>query len=175
MRLFHVSENEFISEFVPRTPDRDDLDPDMPLVWAIDEEHLANYLTPRDCPRVAYHVTWETSEDDRRRFFTSPTHRDALVIESGWFEIMRGTTLWLYEFAPQEFELQDAAAGYYTAKTTQTPIGKYCIDDLFAELFLRGVEVRIVDNLHAIADEVERSTLAWSCCRMRNAVDGEVW
>ena len=54
MRLFHVSEQANIGEFVPRCPARGDLDPAVALVWAIDEARLPNYLTPRDCPRVTY-------------------------------------------------------------------------------------------------------------------------
>lgn len=52
MRLFHVSEESNIEVFNPRTPTRNDLDKNVGLVWAIDEERLPNFLTPRDCPRV---------------------------------------------------------------------------------------------------------------------------
>jgi len=154
---------------------RPELDPETPLVWAIDEDHLTNFLTPRDCPRVGYHVTPETTLADRQRFFTSPTHMHGLVIEDGWFSVIQNTTLWLYEFDPSLFELQDAAAGYYVAKTVQTPIGKYCITDCFGELFRRDTEVRIVSNLRAIAEDVQKSTLDWSLCRMNNACDGEAY
>jgi len=173
MRLFHVSEDPNISLFVPRVPTRTDLDPSVPLVWAISEERLSNFLTPRDCPRVGYHVTPETVMADRQRFFTAPGHEHALVIEDSWFSVMRSAMLWLYEFDPSGFELQDAAAGYYVAKSPQAPIGKYCIDDVFDELFRRDVEVRIVNNLRAVAEDVQQSTLDWSLCRMQNAQEGE--
>ena len=45
----------------------------------------------------------------------------------------------------------------------------YRIDDLFMELFNRNAELRIVDNLWSIADEIKQTTLNWSMCRMRNA------
>ena len=70
MRLFHVSEQANIGEFVPRCPARGDLDPAVALVWAIDEARLPNYLTPRDCPRVTYHVGEHTTQSDREMFFT---------------------------------------------------------------------------------------------------------
>lgn len=54
MRLFHVSEEANIEVFNPRIPARKDLDQSVGLVWAIDEKRLPNFLTPRDCPRVAY-------------------------------------------------------------------------------------------------------------------------
>lgn len=38
---------------------------------------------------------------------------------------MRNTTLYLYEFDIDDFELQDDVAGYYVAKTTQIPKAKY--------------------------------------------------
>ncbi|MFQ9801523.1 MAG: DUF6886 family protein [Clostridia bacterium] len=56
----------------------------------------------------------------------------AIVIESKWFRIMNTTTLYLYEFDPREFVLQDDIAGYYVAKTTQYPKEKYILTDLFA-------------------------------------------
>ena len=45
---------------------------------------------------------------------------------------MNTTTLYLYEFDPREFVLQDDIAGYYVAKTTQYPKEKYILTDLFA-------------------------------------------
>ena len=56
MRLFHVSEESDISIFNPRTPIRVDLDKNVPLVWAIEEKCLPNFLTPRDCPRIGYYI-----------------------------------------------------------------------------------------------------------------------
>lgn len=47
MRLYHVSEDPDILVFHPRLPKRDDLDPATGLVWALDEERLPNFLTPR--------------------------------------------------------------------------------------------------------------------------------
>ncbi len=173
MRLFHVSENPDITVFEPRLPTRTDLESDIPLVWAIDEEHLPNFLTPRDCPRVGYRAGANPSASDLDRFFTSPLQRHVLVIESGWFEIMGRTTLWLYEFDPAGFILQDRNAGYYTAQTAQIPTGKYALTDLFGELFRRGVELRITDNLWKIADALQASTLEWSLCRMKNACERE--
>jgi len=170
LRLFHVSEEADIRVFEPRLPTRKDLDPDVGLVWAIDEARLPNFLTPRDCPRVAYHAGPQTTEEDRTKFFTSSAGiAHVVVIEGKWFSVMKNTTLYLYEFDPKDFELQDSVAGYYVGKTTQTPIGKTVVTDLFAELIRRQAEVRIVENLWDIADKVKTSTLNWSLCRMANA------
>ena len=170
MRLYHVSEEPDIKVFKPRLPERKDLDQNIGLVWALDEARLPNFLTPRDCPRVAYHVNSQTTDVDKQRFFTSPLTAYAIVIESKWFRIMNNTTLYLYEFDPQDFVLQDNIAGYYVAKTTQYPKEKYILTDLFGELLKRNVEIRIVDNLWNIADAIKTSTLDWSLCRMANAL-----
>ena len=169
MRLFHASEEPDITVFHPRLPSRRDLDPTVGLVWASDEAHLPNFLTPRDCPRVTFHIRPETTEDDRRRFFSSDTVRHAVIIEHDWFDRLRNTTLYLYEFDPIDFVLQDEIAGYYVARTTQTPIARHIIDDLPGALIARGVELRITDNLRRIAEDVKSSSLGWSLCRMANA------
>ncbi len=166
MRLFHVSEEPDIREFLPRLPKRADLDPGTGLVWAMEEFYLPNFLTPRDCPRVAYHVGERTTEADRRAFFSSDTMRYAVVIENKWVPAMLSAVLYLYEFDPDDFVLQDAAAGYYVSKNRQTPIAKYQVKDLFGQLAARNVEIRIVDHLWDIADRVKGSTLDWSLCRM---------
>ncbi|CUX38785.1 hypothetical protein BN3590_01141 [Clostridium sp. C105KSO15] len=68
MRLFHVSEENNIGMFEPRIPERNDLDKSVGFVWAIDEQHLANFMTPRNCPRITYHVGEKTSVKDKRFF-----------------------------------------------------------------------------------------------------------
>lgn len=139
------------------------------MVWAVDEERLPNFLTPRDCPRVTYHVGKNTNEVDKKSFFTSTSIKHAVVIENNWFDKMKVTTLYLYEFDINDFELQDEIAGYYISKTPQIPIAKHKVSDLFSELMTRNVEIRVVDNLWDIADAIKSSTLNWSLCRMKNA------
>ena len=170
MRLFHVSEESDIEVFHPRNPDRKDLDKNVGLVWAIDEKRLPNFLTPRNCPRVTYHINSKTSQEDRQKFFSSPSVEHAVVIEHEWYNKIRNTTLYIYEFDCSEFELQDDVAGYYVSKTTQIPITKFVVNDLFEELIKRNIEVRITDNLWSIADSIKESSLNWSLCRMGYAL-----
>lgn len=169
MRLFHVSEEPGIQVFEPRFPKRKDLDQRVGLVWAIDEARLPNFLTPRDCPRVAYHTGSQTTECDKKRFFSSSSISHAIVVENQWFHAMKNATLYLYEFDTRDFVLQDDIAGYYVATTTQYPKRRHVLTDLFSELLNRNVEIRITDNLWEIADAVKVSTLNWSLCRMGNA------
>jgi len=168
MRLFHVSEEANISIFKPRKPLRDDLDKELGLVWALNERCLPNYFTPRDCPRVTYHAAEHTTGEDIDRFFSSHS-RHCVAIEHAWYEKMRKTRLFLYEFDPANFYLQDLCAGYYVSEQVERPISVTAVDNLFDALFDRGVEVRILDRLWPLADAVKESTLYWSLCRMRNA------
>ncbi|MCI8332653.1 MAG: hypothetical protein HFE78_07495, partial [Clostridiales bacterium] len=96
MRLFHVSEEPDIKVFEPRLPTRKDLDQNVGLVWAIDELRLPNFLTPRDCPRVAYYVGCQTTAFDKKRFFSSSGVSHTIVVESKWYHVMKNTTLYLY-------------------------------------------------------------------------------
>ena len=169
MRIFHVSEENDITVFHPRLPDRPDLDPKIGLVWAINDTCLPNFLTPRNCPRVCYHIGATTTEQDKRVFIASTQCSHVIVIESKWFETMKNTKLYLYEFDIQGFTLQDQNAGYYVSETTQFPIAKFEVENLFEELFKRNVELRVVDNLWDIHDEIQKTSFNWSMCRMRFA------
>ncbi|MCL2575884.1 MAG: hypothetical protein FWE33_05570 [Defluviitaleaceae bacterium] len=167
MRLFHVSENSNISCFEPRMPRRKEVG-NTPLVWAINERCLPNYLTPRNCPRVAYHTNPQTTDSDIANFFTAAS-RHCIIIENDWFDRLSQAVLYVYEFNPKNFYLQDEIAGYYVSEQTEAPINVHSIDDIFKELIVKNIELRIVDNLHQIAQKVQNSTLNWSLCVMRNA------
>ena len=166
MKLYHVSEESDIKIFNPRIPTRDDLINSVGLVWAINEKCLPNFLTPRDCPRVTYHIGKNTSKEDIDKYISSKSISHVVVIENSWFETMKSTKLYLYEFDDDDFELQDEIAGYYVSKTPQIPILVHELDDLFNEMFKRNVELRVVDNLWDICDEIKRSSFNWSMCRM---------
>jgi len=167
-RLFHVSEESAITKFEPRIPTREDLDKSKGLVWAITEDCLPNFLTPRNCPRVTYHAGEQTLQADIERFFSSAS-RHCVVIENAWFKRMLSTTLYIYEFKPDNFYLQDKTAGYYVSEKTEIPISVRKAENIFQELFERNVEVRMLDNLWKFGREVQKSTLNWSLCKMSNA------
>nr|WP_144920986.1 DUF6886 family protein [Paenibacillus bovis] len=166
MRLFHVSEEDDIPIFVPRIPNRNDLDQQKGLVWAINEQCLPNYLTPRNCPRVTFHCNENTTEYDKKTYLSSETINHVIAIEHKWFERMKNTTLYLYEFETTDFYLQDRCAGYYVSEKAQVPINKIIIDDLFKELINRNVEVRIIDNLWDLCNKIQNTSFNWSMCRM---------
>lgn len=166
MRLFHVSEEDQIAVFEPRKPTRMDLDQTKKFVWAIEDKTLPNFLMPRNCPRVCFHVGPNTSERDKEIFLSTKTCSHVIVIEYRWFETMKNAKLYLYEFDPESFNLQDENAGYYVSETTQIPISKFEVVDPFQALFSRNVELRIVNNLWDIGDEIQLTTFKWSMCRM---------
>jgi hypothetical protein len=168
LRLFHVSEESNIVLFKPRKPLRKDLKDSPPLVWAIDEARLPNFLTPRDCPRVTYHIPKQFSGIVEPGLFSSSSSH-VVAIESDWFDRMIKTKLFIYEFEIDDFYLQDDIAGYYVSEKEQIPKSVTVIDDLFGELFKRNIEIRILDNLCELRDTIQKTSLNWSMCRMVNA------
>ncbi|RXJ02609.1 hypothetical protein DS745_06470 [Anaerobacillus alkaliphilus] len=166
MRLFHVSEEKDIELFQPRVPTRKDLDPNKGLVWALHERCLPNFLTPRNCPRVTFHCNEQTTVEDKQMYLSSATIKHVIAIEHKWFEAMKNTTLYLYEFDPSDFYLQDESAGYYVSEKEQTPINQLIVDNLYGELIKRNVEIRLVDQLWDLSDKIQQTSFAWSMCRM---------
>ena len=72
MRLFHVSERTGIARFEPRPPPSLDAGVSDDVVWAIEARLLANYLLPRDCPRVTFHATAATTPPGVPPYTTTP-------------------------------------------------------------------------------------------------------
>lgn len=162
--LFHVSEDRTIEVFKPRHSDRSDK---TPAVWAIDADHLRNYLLPRDCPRVTFYAGPATSDADRRQFLGS---RHAVVaIERDWFRHLSAYRLYCYHLPPQTFTCVDECAGYFTSAVAVAPVYIEWIDHPLRELRRRGVSVQVMPSLWSLHDAIAASTLQFSMIRMRNA------
>ena len=161
--LFHVSEESGIERFEPRWSEI----AKQQAVWAIDAERLRNYLLPRDCPRVTFYAGPQTADADVKRFLGEG--KAAVAIESGWFERLRSCRLFCYHLSADTFACIDECAGYYVSNVTVVPVHVEVLDDLIPQLLKRGVELRIVQNLWPLRDEVVNSTLQFSLIRMRNA------
>ncbi|MDR0530600.1 MAG: hypothetical protein LBG83_00835 [Oscillospiraceae bacterium] len=172
MRLFHVSENGGIAVFRPRKPERDDLRESPPLVWALREDCLPNYLLPRECPRVTFHVVDATTEQDQEKHLSSAA-RHVVAVESRWFGRIQAATLYLYEFDSSGFERQDETAGYYVSKTPQRPVAIHQVADVPAALFARGIELRVLPELFTLRGKIIGSSFAWSMIKMGNARPAE--
>lgn len=170
VRLFHVSEEPNIARFEPRPPPGgDDMPVVWPVVWAIDEAHLANYLLPRDCPRVTYAAGAMTTKDDIEGFFDGSAATRILVIEQDWMPRILDAALHVYDMPPQSFALIDKSAGYYVSRHAVEPLGMRTVRNPVGEILERGCEIRAVPDLHPIRDNVAASSLDYSIIRMRNA------
>jgi hypothetical protein len=161
--LFHISEEPDIARFEPRASEY----ATGPVVWAVEERRLCNYLVPRECPRVTYYAGATTIAADVERFLgSSPA---VVAIESGWLERVRSTRLFCYHMPPGTFECLDACAGYFVSRVPVVPSRVEVFDEPVAELVGRGVELRIVPSLWSLRDAVAASSLQFSLIRMRNA------
>ena len=166
-RLYHVSDKPGITLFTPRHS---------PLfgpafgnvVWAVSESHLVNYLLPRACPRVTFAASDQTSDADRKRFDLGTQDR-VVVVERGWWERVRQSTIHLYELPADTFTHHDEHAGYWISPDPVRPMSVTAVSNLPAAIAAREAELRVVDNLWPIHDEVTASTLSFSIIRMRNA------
>lgn len=163
MKLFHVSEERNISKFSPRYSPYIN----KPVVWAISENKLVNYLFPRDCPRIAYSAGKDTSKTDKKHFLACS--QQVIAIEALWYERATTTMLYLYELPASAFNLFDSIAGYYTTDTIVTPIDKHIVDDPIKELLTKNIELRILPSLWRLHDAIVDSTLEFSIIRMKNA------
>ena len=167
--VFHVSERDDIQVFYPRPPPSMDAGVSEDVVWAIDYAHLANYLTPRDCPRVTFGRGPGTGEADAEAYLKDSIRR-VVVIEAGWLERLLATPLFLYAFTRSPvWRLADASAGYYVANQPVVPVDLLRIDDAAAALAALDAELRIEPNLWRLIDKISASTLEFSILRKRNA------
>jgi hypothetical protein len=161
--LFHVSEDAGIRVFTPR---RSTTAPE-PVVWAIDADHLRNYLLPRNCPRVTYAAGPHTTAGDGDRFLR--TGRPVVAIETTWVERAQRAQIACYRLPDESFELQDATAGYFVSRQSVVPDSVELIQDPVARLRASGVELQVLPNLWSLHDAVAASTLEFSMIRMRMA------
>ena len=168
MVLYHISEESSIEVFIPR---KSEAWPDFPpVVWAMDEKHLINYLFPRECPRIIYSNSPRVSEADREKFFSLTVANTIVVVEKGWLERMKQARIYKYCFADDGFELMDENAGYYISRETVQPLHIEPIQDLLERLLAYDIELRFTPNLHPLKDAILASTVTdFSMIRMRNA------
>ncbi|HYD44305.1 MAG TPA: hypothetical protein VEA79_03455 [Phenylobacterium sp.] len=168
MRLFHVSEEPGIAVFHPRPPPSPDSGVQGDCVWALDEPHLVNFMTPRDCPRITFGLAERTTAEDAERFLHGA--RRVVAFEKEWLERLRACTLHIYEMPAEPFELALPEAGYWIARSAVTPIGVRVVTDVMGELIAQGAEVRVLQDFWPLCDQVAASTLEFSISRKRNAL-----
>jgi hypothetical protein len=168
MRLYHVSDQADIPVFKPRIPPTPTPTTSDPVVWAVDEARLVNYLVPRDCPRVAFYATSATTPDDRCRFLVAGLSSHVVAIEAGWLQRAIDAVLWLYELPPHSFVCADQTAGYFVSPVAVVPTSIRRVASPLLSLASFGAELRVMPDLRPLAAEIAKSSLAFSCIRMRN-------
>jgi hypothetical protein len=169
LRLFHISEQPGIVLFEPRPSPSYFPSIDGDVVFAVSERMLHNYLLPRDCPRVAWYINDNTTNEDKKRFMGSTNTAFVMAVESGWYSKIKETVLYCYEFPVDNFTLLDDCAGYYINYKPVESIAVTRIADCMAELLQHHIELRFVPSLINLAEEVKTSSLNFSLIRMRNA------
>jgi hypothetical protein len=139
------------------------------MVWAIDWDHLHNYLLPRDCPRVTFFPTEDSDSKDVEKLMGGTSAKHVVAIETCWLPKIQKECLYQYEFGPSSFTSVDQVAGYYVSREPVTPIAETKIDDILAALLEHDVELRIMSSLWKLREAVIGSTLGYSIIRMHKA------
>lgn len=163
MTLFHLSEAGHIALFEPR-PSAYTAEP---VVWAIAPERIANYLTPRDCPRVCFRAGPETTSADAGLYLGAD--QAVVAIEAGWLERLNNGALYRYALPRDGFVLKDEGAGYWVAHQPVAPLGVDRVDDLPGAIAATGTMLKVLPSLWDLHDAVKASSLVFSMIRMRNA------
>jgi uncharacterized protein DUF6886 len=167
--LFHFSDRPDIARFDPRPAPNADYGPRGDIVWAIDADHVQNYLLPRDCPRVTFYALPSSAPEDVERLLGQTTARYVVAIEARWLPVVRSQRLYQYTLPADTFTIYDAGAGYFISREPVVPRSIAEIDDLLGALLSRDVELRVTPTLWRLRDAVVASSLQFSCIRMRNA------
>lgn len=163
MKLFHLSDDPAIARFEPRPSAYTE----EPVVWAISDQRIANYLLPRDCPRLCFRAGPESSQEDMERFLGDDTV--VIAVEEAWAERLASGKLHRYAMPRDGFVLKDESAGYWVSYGAIEPLGVEVLDDLPGAIAAEGVTLKVMPSLWALHDAVKESSLVYSMIRMRNA------
>jgi len=173
VRLFHFSEEQNITKFVPRpvtVPARRPAGMEWlngSLVWAIAHSHQKLYLFPRECPRILLWATAQTTLNDVDYWLQGNRERTLAYIENRWLQRFQQVRLFRYEFTSGDFvNLKDA--GMWVAKTAVHPIDCVQVSNLSLKLDECNTELIPVDSLIPLKD-AWASTVHASGIRLRNA------
>ena len=150
--LFHFSDRADIDRFDPHVPASNPTQP--PAVWAIDRAHAPAYWFPRDCPRVCW---WESDGRDR-------VH----VVEASWAPVLEEVGLHEYTLPWATFEPWPEAEGQYVSRVSVVPDGRRPLPSARALHEAGGVELRIVEDLWPVIDEVVAERSHFSIIRKAN-------
>jgi hypothetical protein len=131
--VFHMSDQPNIARFDPRIPPSTSSGVTAPVVWAVGERLLHNYLLPRDCPRVTFYAVRHSTPADVERLMGQTTARHVVAIESRWLARVQRERLWCYTLPADTFEPVDEGAGYYISREAVVPSAVRAVDDLLGD------------------------------------------
>ena len=152
--LYHFSDDPGIKVFTPRK-----IGDNPPLVWCIDEEHCVNYFFPRQCPRIIYGKSSNSSPEDLDNFFENTDADKIITIPDYMEEELNSAVIYKYTFAEEGFFLKDKIAGYYCNPDEELPLSVEPVDDLPSKIQSSGAELRFSSDLLSLRDAILNSTI----------------
>ena len=169
--LYHFSDDPEIKVFTPRRISKNNDLP--PLVWCIDEEHCVNYYFPRQCPRIIYGKSENTSAEDIRKFFADTYAQKIITIPDYMEDEVNKAVIYKYTFSGEGFELKDRIAGYYCSPRDAVPLSVEPVDNLPDLIKAAGAELRFTNDLLALRERILNSTIDnFSMIRLKNLRTG---
>jgi hypothetical protein len=169
IKLYHISDKPGIKRFDPRPALHKSAKQEGLMVWAIDWDHLHNYLLPRDCPRVTFFASPSSDPDDVDKLMGGSSAKYVVAVETRWLLEIPKQCLYQYEFDSEGFTLVDEVAGYYVSRKPVIPVAETKIGNILAALLEHDVELRIMPFLWKLREAVTNSTLGYSIIRMNKA------
>lgn len=167
VRLYHFSDSPDIKVFVPRTPaHRPELEP---FVWAVDEDHAAAYLFPRECPRVLLWSTALTTPADRSRWWDEGSKARMIAhVEWSWYRRLRDGTIYRYELPCETFAALADDDWMWVSRDVVVPCAVERITDIFGAIEEAQTELRFVPSLALLWGAWE-TTVHFSGIRLTNS------
>jgi hypothetical protein len=169
VKLYHISDKSGIKRFEPRPAPSKSAKQEGKMVWAIDYEHLHNYLLPRNCPRVTFFAAENSDPKDIERLMPGTSAKHVMAVETCWLAEIQRQCLYKYEFFSEGFTCVDEIAGYWISRKPVVPVGEIKIDDVLVALLEHDVELRVMPSLWKLREAIINSTLGYSIIRMNKA------
>ncbi len=166
-KLFQVSDQPDLKVFEPVTAPMSGSSVEGLAVWAVDDDHLAHYLFPADCPRITLRGSATTSPLDRKNFFPHG-HDRVIAVEMSWYKRLQSTPLYVYEFSAESFIPVKELPGFYIAGSNIVPVAVHKISRPLETIVTRGYKLRLLDSLFPLREAVLRSTVHYSMLSMQN-------
>lgn len=171
--LFHVSLEADLKVINPQ-PTSGEMGAGERVVWAVDHAHLPGYLAPPECPRVSYGRGPATTATDAETFLGGVSGR-VVVVELGWRDRMRATTLYVYAFEPSPiWRPLGNGGGRFVSREPATPIDCVQVDNPASMLLALGSDLRTRVNLWGLIELVSASTLDFAIHQQQNAAPRRV-